>query len=65
VRSCCPEEEFVLREITRETSATVVHEYDHKKILAESYCEADKVYVISHGAREMTEVRDARKRIGV
>jgi len=60
-----PEEDSVLREIVRETSAAVVHEYEHKKILAESYCEADKIHVIPHGAREMTEVGDARKKIGV
>jgi hypothetical protein len=60
-----PEEESVLREIVRETSAVVVHECDHKKIIAESYCAADKVHLIPHGAREMTEVNDARKKIGV
>ena len=60
-----PEETSVLREIVHESSAAVVHESEHKKVLADSYCEADKVHVIPHGAREMTEVGDARKKIGV
>jgi glycosyltransferase involved in cell wall biosynthesis len=59
------DEAFVLREIVRESRAAVVHEDDHKKILAESYCDSGKVHVIPHGAREIDEIDGARKKIGV
>lgn len=58
-------QEIALRVIIQESSAIIVHEDYHKRILKESFREMEKIHVVPHGVREMEEVADARKKIGV
>ena len=60
-----PEQEQVVSLVMQESSAIIVHEEYYKKILTEHFGHADKIHVIPHGVREMEEVTDARKKIGV
>ena len=60
------EEEYsCLNTIIPQSKAIVVHEEFHKETLALQFGNMDKVYVIPHGVREVTEISDARKKVGV
>ena len=60
-----PEQEYVVSSVIRESKAVIVHEAEHRKILTEQFGQADKIYVIPHGVREVEEVPGAHRKIGV
>ncbi len=60
-----PEQEYIVSSLIQESRAIIVHEAYHQKILTEHFGQADKIYVIPHGVREVEEVPEARRKIGV
>ncbi len=59
------EQETVIRLLLQESDGIIVHGDYYKKILSEHFGHAGKIHVIPHGVREMEEVGDARKKVGV
>ncbi len=59
------DEKVVTRLIVQESSAIVVHEEFQKKTLATFCDDVSHVYVVPHGIREMAQVPDAKKKLGI
>lgn len=59
------EEEIVMRVITQESDAIIVHENAHMKWLVSYFGDEDNIHVIPHGVREISDVDDARAKLGV
>lgn len=57
------QEETILRLIISESSAIVVHENYQKEALVKYFGQEDKIHVIPHGVRQVTNIKEAKKKL--
>jgi glycosyltransferase involved in cell wall biosynthesis len=57
------QEETILRLIISESSAVVVHENYQKEALVKYFGQEDKIHVIPHGVRQVTNIKEAKKKL--
>jgi glycosyltransferase involved in cell wall biosynthesis len=57
------QEETILRLIVSESSAIIVHENSQKKTLVKYYGQEDKIHVIPHGVRQVSNVKGAKRKL--
>ncbi len=58
-------EEIILQSIVNGCSAIIVHEGRQKETLVKYFGQAKKIHVIPHGVREISPVKDAKKKLEV
>jgi len=59
------DEEIVLKVIVQESNEIIVHESAHKKTLEKYFDIKNKITVIPHGIREVSQIKNAKNKLGV
>lgn len=58
-------EETILRLILSESSAVIVHEKHQRDTLIKYFGQKDKIHVIPHGVRQVSIIKNAKKKLGL